>query len=225
MLFRCFPSALISWRFYWAAAVVKWRRREEKSKLGLWRFGSGVFLMFLFRMLPCGDGGELSRVYCALFWWLLGLAPADLGSYEGLLVGLWTLNSMGSKLLQLFILYCVTESRVKKRMIFECPLLDLRAPSAGSTVWDVFRLCLSVRFELLPQGLNGIWTCWSDSYCWVRWDKKKKKPWTRRVSLVPCDEDQLCVIILRLQQYKDIHTQLQGVINAAVNQLVFVLGN
>lgn len=28
-----------------------------------------------------------------------------------------------------------------------------------------------------------------------------------------------------LQQYKDIHTQLQGVINAAVNQLVFVLGN
>lgn len=176
VLFRCFPSALIWWRFYWAAAVVKWRRREEKSKLGLWRFGSGVFLMFLFRMLPCGDGGELSRVYCALFWWLLGLAPADLGSYEGLLVGLWTLNSMGSKLLQLFILYCVTESRVKKRMIFECPLLDLRAPSAGSTVWDVFRLCLSVRFELLPQGLNGIWTCWSDSCCWVRWDKKRKNP-------------------------------------------------
>lgn len=65
---------------------------------------------------------------------------------------------------------------VKKRMIFECPLLDLRAPSAGSTVWDVFRLCLSVRFELLPQGLNGIWTCWSDSYCWVRWDKKRKNP-------------------------------------------------
>lgn len=120
--------------------------------------------------------GELSRVYCALFWWLLGLAPADLGSYEGLLVGLWALNSMGSKLLQLFILYCVTESRVKKRMIFECPLLDLRAPSAGSTVWDVFRLCLSVRFELLPQGLNGIWTCWSDSCCWVRWDKKRKNP-------------------------------------------------